>query len=639
MGRFGVAWRAVVCAVVVHGYFMLRLVEQRPYFISEGQYDGWYSRMFDLPPEPWRTILAVVSFEVLPWAVVAAVALWWGVRWWRRTGTKGVAWLGGTMLGCGALWLVLTHPWPAPDTTAAAPPTRGSRPNILIIGSDSLRGDRLGCAGYRPQRSDGLAAAGVSPHIDELAKQSVVFGKCMVPLASTEESITSLMSSQYPHTHGLRQMYPGRAAIERVSRVTEPLAAVLGRQGYETAAIGDWCAAVYQILPLGFNEVEVSNFDNFRIYMTQVVFVSHFVMPLYFDNEAGYKLYPEIGSFAEFVTPQVVTGRVIRRIEQGAGRQRPFFWHVFYSCNHLPYRSPGPYNGMFADPAYHGRNRTGVDFDIDAFIGGTTLEDKWRALPENECQQVRALYDGCTRMFDDCVGEIIDSLRRQGLVENTIVIVTADHGDDLYEPGATLGHGLGFNGGDQTNHIPLVMRVPGAEPREIPQLVRLIDVAPTLAELAGATAPPRWEGHSFAGWIMGTETPAWRPYYGETGYPFVQFREPGVERPKVPPMDHATFIDESFGYQFVVRPEFEEAIIAAKQRCLRTERWKLICTPGADGRRHFRLHHLPDDPHCERDVAVAHPDVVAAMSAALERWMDQHKESPITEIFPAGEPE
>ena len=637
-GRWGVMWRALSCGLAMHLYFVLRLVRERPYFMPEGKFGYWWFHIFEAPPEPWRTWLQVVVFDFVPWLVLAGVVVWHG-RWLtRRWGSRRMAWAGGLLGLLVAAWVVrvgVTHA----HGTVAKPAEVAERPNILVIGSDSLRGDRLGYSGYQPARSDGAAAGGVSPRIDELAARSAVFDLCMTPLASTIESITSTMVSQYPHTHGIRQMWPGQQAVERVRANTEPLADVLERAGYETAAIGDWCGAIYQILPLGFNEVAVSNYDNFRVYMTQAVFLAHFVVPLYFDNPAGYRMYPEIGSFANFVTPEVVTKRVTDRLRKGAGQRRPFFWHVFYSCNHLPYRSPAPYHRLFADPAYTGKNRTGVDFDIDQFICGTSLEDKWKALPPAEMAQTRALYDGCTRMFDDCVGKILDELREQGLAERTIVVVTSDHGDDLYEPGVTLGHGLGFNGGDQTNHVPMVMKVPAVGARKFPQLVRMIDLAPTLAELAGVKPPKAWEGRSWAGWLRGTEEPKVRPYYGETGYPFIQFKEQGVKRPDLPPMDEMTFIDESFHYQFVLRKEFEQPVIDAKQRCLRTTRWKLVCTPTADGTRHFRLHHLPTDPHCERDVAAEHPEVLAAMCKALASWIDERKETMLDGIFPGGEPE
>jgi arylsulfatase A-like enzyme len=373
--------------------------------------------------------------------------------------------------------------------------------------------------------------------------------------------------------------------------------------------------------------------------MSQAVVMAHFVVPLYFDNALGYKIFPQLGAFAQFVTPEVVTDRVEKRLATAATQQKPFFWHVFYSCNHLPYGNAEPYRSMFADPAYQGVNRNKVDFDIDSFIGGTDLESKWKALPPHEVAQIRALYDGCTRQFDDCVGKILASLKANGLAENTIVVITADHGDDHYEPGVTLGHGLTFNGGLQANHVPMIVHVPGTAPQVIPETVRLIDVVPTLADLTGIEKSPTWQGKSFAGWIRQTETPAFRPFYGETGFPFIQFKVKGVERPYLPPMDECTGIDPDYNYQFVLKKEYLPRLIEAKQRCLRTRYWKLVCTPTAQGTRHFGLFQIATDPHGETDIAAERPEVLAPLQAALERWMDHQTESSIEEIFPAGEPE
>jgi arylsulfatase A-like enzyme len=320
-----------------------------------------------------------------------------------------------------------------------------------------------------------------------------------------------------------------------------------------------------------------------------------------------------------------------------ASEGKPFFWHVFYSCNHLPYRSAEPYVSMFADPNYRGPNRNGVDFDIDEFIGGTDLESKWKALPPAEINQIRALYDGCTRQFDDCVAKILAALARHQLEDNTIVIITSDHGDDLYENGVTLGHGLTFNGANHANRVPMIVHLPGATPRVISEAVRLVDVAPTIADLVGIPHAPDWEGQSFASWLRG-ETPVNRPFYGETGFPFIQFSVPGVTRPKLPPMDEMTFIDKTFNYQFVLKSEYLEALVNAKQRCLQTANWKLVCTPTADGERHFGLFDNRKDPDGEHNIAESRPEVLGPMRQALERWMDERVETPISGIFPDGEP-
>jgi arylsulfatase A-like enzyme len=628
--RWGHAALALIITAVLHFIFTLRLMTSRPYFVNVEEFGHWYFLWMNWIPEAVKPVFFFLLCTALPLSL-AAWAVARDFKHCRRTGRVLIA----TAI-VATLTVFVWKPWQKSTSRPAIAQTNS--PNILIIGSDSLRGDRLGCAGYRPDRGDGPAAAGVSPHIDALAARSTLFERCYTAIASTIESGVQLMASQYPHTHGIRQMYPDKATVESTNTRVETLAAQLRKRGYDTAAIGDWCAGYYEVTPLGFEDVSVSTFDNFKIYMSQAVIMAHFVIPLYFDNDLGYRLFPQLQSFAQFVTPEVVTTRVEDRMGKAARSGRPFFWHVFYSCNHLPFRSKEPHTSMFTDPAYNGKNRSGVDFDIDSFIGGTDLESKWNALPEKEVRQIRALYDGCTRQFDDCVGRILTALRKNGLDQNTIVIITSDHGDDLYEPGVTLGHGLTFNGALHANHVPMIVHVPGAEARVIPETVRLIDVAPTLAELTGIPLPSSWEGRSFAPWLSGQGAPEHRPFYGETGFPFIQFRVPGVERPKLPPMDEMVMIDPDYNYQFVLKPEYREPLVAAKQRCLRTRDWKLVCTPTADGSRHFGLFHLAGDPHGETDLAASRPEVLTPMRTALETWMDQRIETPIRDIFPNGEP-
>jgi arylsulfatase A-like enzyme len=184
----------------------------------------------------------------------------------------------------------------------------------------------------------------------------------------------------------------------------------------------------------------------------------------------------------------------------------------------------------------------------------------------------------------------------------------------------------------------MIIHVPGQPPAVISETVRLIDVIPTLADFAGVPASPTWQGLSFANWMRRTQTPQSRPFYGETGFPFIQFRVPGVDRLKLPPMDQCTTIDPSYNYQFVLKPTYRAPVVQAKQRCLKTRFWKLVCTPTATSTRHYGLFHMPTDPHGQINLAESRPEVLAPLQAALERWMDDHAESSIDEIFPDGEP-
>lgn len=623
-----IAW---LLALLLHDYFFkVRMVESKPYFLPDAG-GNWYSGSIGLLPAEIRRNIDILFFHVLP-AVAAAAALLWQIHrrgrraWWIAgplmvlfAGFIGVKWLRGSI--------------------SRPPASTGPTPNIIIIGSDSLRGDRLGVSGYRPRRTDGPAADGVSPTIDALAARSINFRTCYTPIGSTLESGTSFMASQYPHTHGLRHMFPNEETVNNARKNTVPMARLLRKKGYDTAAIGDWCAGYYELMPLGFEHISVSSFDNFKVYMSQAVVMAHPVIAIYFDNALGYRLYPQINSFASFVTPDVVTDRVKNRLGKVSASGKPFFWHVFYSCNHLPYQSKEPYASMFIDPDYDGPNKKAFPFNVNDFASKPNLEEIFAATSERDIAHINAVYDGCVRQFDDCVKDILEALKKNGLSENTIVVITGDHGDDLFDPGTTLLHGQGFSGGLQASHVPMIVHVPGVAPKSIEETVRLIDLIPTLAEMTGVEKPPEWEGISFASWITGEAEPEWRPFYGETGFPFMQPKVAGVERPPLYPLDEMTAYDPSFNYQFVIKPEYEEPLIRAKQRCLRTRYWKIVCTPAADGTRHFGLFHMTTDPHGRTDMAADRPDVVAPLQAALERWIDQHHESSIPEIFPSGEPE
>lgn len=629
--RMAIILHAVLLGIFWHAFFTLRLSETRPYFLNEAEFGYWYYQILQLIPKSIAPGTLFLIFTVMPIAY-GAWALAWNIH---RRGRRG--WLAAS-----ALALLISGTWFLSyfkQSSKVLENADEKRMNVLIIGSDSLRGDRLGYAGYRPTRENAKVPLGVSPHMDALAARSIVFTNCYTAIASTMESGTQMMASMVPHSHGLRQMYPNQETVAKVVSNIETLPSILTKKGYDTAAIGDWCAGYYEVIPQGLKRTSVSSFDNFKIYMSQAVVMSHFVVPLYFDHALGYQIFPQLQSFAQFVTPEIVTQRVERGLDQQAASRQPFFWHVFYSCNHLPYRSPEPYVSLFKDPAYVGKNKHGVDFDINSFIGSTDLESKWKALPPHEIEQIRALYDGCTRQFDDCVARILEKLKTTGLDQNTIVVINADHGDDLYEPGVTLGHGLTLNSGLQANHIPWVMHVPGVPAQSFDETVRMIDLIPTLAGLLDVPPSPKWQGRDLTPWLTNAEEPKDLPFYAETGFPFIQFRVPGVERPALPAMDEMTFIDRSFNYQFVLKPQYIQPVIDAKQRCLKTRDWKIVCTPTAERSRAFGLFHLKSDPHAQIDLSKSRPEVLAPMQRALEKWIDEHIETSVESIFPLGEPE
>jgi len=627
--HWGVIWRTLIFCGLLYGFFIFRLMLNKPYFSDFSYFDaawktfgGWFG----------ATVQAGFSWFILyvfPVAALGICGLFYfnEVRKAMKRKARSFPW---ALLGPVTVLVALMVSGygfvkePAPALMEQGKPKPKPK-NILIIASDSFRADHLSCNGYPRQ---------TSPNIDKLAAEGVNFSKCFTPIASTLESLTTMFSSQYPHTHGIQHMFPNKEQVFNANSSTPALAATLKAQGYDTAVIGDWCACGFNELPMGFQDIIVSDFDNFKVYMSEVVYLHHQILPLFFDNRVGHWLFPKLKSFANFMTPDVVTNQVIDRLAKRGEDDKPFVIFAFYSCTHLPYRTPREYAELWTDPNYDGPHKHMLALNVDEFIGNVDIGNKWEKLPEAEVQQIIGLYDGCVRMFDDCVGRIVESLDSSDLKDNTLVMITGDHGDDLFEPGVTFGHGLTFNGGDQSNNIPCVIRMPGLEKtgRTVDKLVRSLDFPPTLLDLLGLPPEPRFEGTSFAPYVRDEVEDLSLAWYGETSYLFFRRKIEGEEPLYIPAMDETTMIDPEFDFHFVLKDKYQDDVIKTKERCLRTQRFKLVYTPGQNGPI-YRLFDLPDDPNCQTDVTKRFPVVFAQMKGALSRWMDLHKESTIQEIF------
>ncbi len=623
-GPWGCIWRTALLAFIAYGFFIFRLMQEKPYFGDYRYMEGWFAWIGLWFGKGTEVAVHAFVMQIFPAvAVILTVAFYLNeIR--RRALTRTFA------LGSAATALVIfaATGYGLNRETANALTGLKTEPrpkNILIIGSDSLRADRLSCNGHtRP----------TSPSIDKLAAGGVNFQKCLTPIASTLESLTTMFSSQYPHTHGIHHMFPNKAMVKQANAESPSLAGSLRQYGYDTAVIGDWCACGFNELPMGYQDIIVSDFDNFRIYMSEVVFLHHQILPLFFDNHVGHMLFPKLRSFANYMTPDVVTNQAIDRLKERGKDGKPFLMFAYYSCTHLPYKTPRSYADLWTDPKYDGPHKHELALNVDEFIGSTDINEKWSKFPPQEVEQVRALYDGCVRMFDDCVGRLTATLKEEGLLDNTIVLITGDHGDDLFEPNTTFGHGLTFNGGDQNNNVPAVFHIPGLKTPgiKIDKLCRTIDFAPTLCELVGVPPDQRFEGKSLVPYIRQPDSAMHLAYFGETSYLFFKRRIPGEEPLHIPPMDETTFIDPEFDFHFVLKDKYQQDVLKTKERCVRTERFKLVKTPGVKGPI-YRLFDLKSDRHCERDVKEQFPEVTERMKRALERWAVNKQQSTTREIL------
>ncbi len=472
-------------------------------------------------------------------------------------------------------------------------------PHVILIASDSLRADHLSLHGY---------PRAVSPHIDALAKESIDFEKCHVATASTLESWTSFLTGQYPANHGLRYMFVSREQVAQVSSNPNTLPRLLAKSGYRTSVFGDWAANCFDVVDFGFQKERVSKSQNLDVFMAEIALRTHPLVPLYLGSPYFEKIVPNLRQAVSAVTPNKIVSEFVSEIEDADREGQPAFSVLFLSCTHLPFMSPYPWNKKFADPDYRGPNRYRIDFAIDDFIQHGFAE----AQSKEERQHVVDLYDGGVAWFDSIVGEVVDRLREDGILDDSIVVIASDHGDDLYEPGLTLGHGTNFFGGDQSTHIPLVVRLPKGDRggTRVKSLVRGIDLKSTLLDLVGvaandSSAPHSCDGTSLRPLMFGTTRTLDLPAFGETCYLFFP-KKPLATKDDVAevlrPADETLFIDTSFDNQLVLKPEWHDAILRTKDRMLRTERWKLVYVAGMKGPI-WRLYDMPKDPHEQHDLS------------------------------------
>jgi arylsulfatase A-like enzyme len=591
--------RGAVAALLGHGVLFARSVAQYPHLYAEHLYDRGGLR---------RDLVVLLTDRVSLPALDAALALvLCSVLLLPLLSRRGRARLRDFAAAGGAI--VARRGWVAAALGAALSIVAGSlalgpcgsggarlaaHRNLLVVAVDSLRPDRV----FAPD------AAARFPNIARLASRGVRFREAYVTHARTFPSMVSLLTGRFPHSHGIRHMFPPAAARDAIGPT---LASALRGAGWRTAAAGDYSAEIFTRTPLGFDEVDAPPFDLHSVIQQNTVKQHPNVIP-YASSRVGRRLFPRLEAMAEYDDPDVTASRIVSSIHRL--RASPFFLMVFLSGPHCPYVSPAPHYRRFTDPAYRGPFRY-LKQPLP-FAG---------SLPREDARQVHGLYDGGVAATDAAIGRVLRRLEEDGLAHSTIVVLLADHGENLFDvPGRGLGHGEHLLG-SVANHIPLVIHDPtrAFPPHDVRGIVRDVDVAPTLARLLEAPAAPS-DGVDLSALLRGERDTLGLEAYAETGEWFLP-SGPGFgrdERLPYPPIFGVTRV--ATDGDIFVAPEWDEVIQRAKHRAIRTERWKLVCQPTPHGVR-WRLYDIVSDPDELRDVAQAHPEEVAELGRRLGTWM------------------
>ncbi len=474
--------------------------------------------------------------------------------------------------------------------TRAPEPANHAKKNVLIVAVDSLRFDRVD-----PR---------VAPHLAALAARGTRFDRATVPLPRTFPSWVSIATGRYPHHHGIRSMFPRYAES---SADLDPAPRRFAHAGYATSVVSDFAGDIFRRVDLGFSRAVTPTFNLKEVIRERTVGGQIALLP-FFNGRLARRLVPSLRELHNGADAQLLTSDALGEIDRAGSR--PFLVTVFYSTVHFPYAAPAPYYSRFTDASYRGRFR----YSKAELLGHEAPPDA------ADIRQVRGLYDGAVAATDAAIGELLDGLAARGLDKDTIVVLTADHGESLYEPGRGQGHGDHLFG-DEALHVPLVIADPGRAPRRVPDQVQSIDIAPTLCALAGVQCAGGLDGRSLVPLMDGKSLPA-LPAFAETGLWFdTSLPEvPRDLRMPYPDLPHLTEVVPAHDDAIEMRARYEPITIAAKHRMIRDGHYKLIYVPTRAGVR-WMLYDTAADPGETHDIAGDHPDVLRRLQAKLWSWM------------------
>ena len=561
------------------------------------------SRVYPL----WRwatpSRLAAIQWIGLGIAGLLFTAASWQLAKENRLGDLIALW-SSTLFAAGTLawagWQPRALPARIPASRAA-----GTPPNILMIGSDTLRADRLGAMGYR---------RALTPNIDGLASAGALFANCYVPCARTAPSLISMMTGTWPHTHGIRDNF---ASDEHTRLKVTALPALLKQAGYRTAVLSDWCGADMGKYSFGFDYVDLPEDQwNLKYLIRQGPKDLRLFISLFTHNRLGRLLLPELYYLGGVPLTRPLGKRARRLVTRLAEDAQPFFLNVFYSTTHPPFASEWPWYSRFTNPAYAGESKFAMARLTDPF---EIIRRQGAPKEEFDLDQIIDLYDGCVAEFDDEVGKMLRHLEASGLADHTIVVVYSDHGMEFFEHD-TWGQGNSAMG-DFSSRIPLVIRDPRQAPRgTVAQVVRSIDLAPTLLDLAGANVPANMDGVSLAPCLSDAHACPELDAFNETGIWLADI--PGLpdDHQRYPNLLELMEVPDRSSGTLAIKPEYDAAILAAKDRMIRHGRWKLVYQPLNTGHV-LRLFDLENDPACQRDVSAGQPQVTADLWARLQSFV------------------
>jgi len=323
--------------------------------------------------------------------------------------------------------------------------------NIVLIVIDTLRADHLSCYGYFRE---------TSPTLDRIAKEGVLFENYYASGIATGPGFTSIITGRYPTTHKYYLTPYNVTNVLSFDDNIPVLAEIMWVNGYTTVAI--------------------DNLINFKSRP------KHFLRGYeYYINPSKSPFVPAASLMAEQANKKIIPWIKAHSYER-------FFMFIHYWDPHLPYNQPRAYRELYR----HEKGKFG-DLKILESPDGYKYVPGWGKLDEiveESDGRTIDLYDGEIAYVDNAIAEVVETLKDEGILDDTLLIITSDHGEGLGQ------HGIWGHAGLHENIIklPLILRYPKKFPKgiRVKSYVQHADIVPTILELAGIDNQYVFDGSS-----------------------------------------------------------------------------------------------------------------------------------------------
>lgn len=441
----------------------------------------------------------------------------------------------------------------SPTSTGKIQVDYHNKPNVICIVADGLRADYLSCNGYYRQ---------ITPHIDNIAKEGILFENAFTTSNWTLPTHASMFTGMYPITHGTDENH--RWLDDKFYTLAE----VLKSYGYNTFG--------YSNSPFICDETNL--IQGFNTFITTSWGKDTGALENFLSLNSLKQFFMKDKDTGAFKTNKVVS----KWITDSLQAKTPFFIFINYMETHSPHGDT-PYFNYYLDKDVSPQEAKRINQDQYAYISGSVK------MNNKDFETLKALYAGDILYLDMRIGQLVNYLRELRILDDTILIITSDHGENLGE------HNLikhSFSLYDTLLHVPLIIRYPKISNSglRIKNQVQIIDIFPTILDMLKI----KWEGEKN---IQGISL-------------FKRMKQPQsmyVIAEQEIPADDVDRLKRA-------NSRFDVFQYACNSKALRTEEFKYIWT--SNGKE--ELYNVADDPAELNNLSATHPEKNKELKTALK---------------------